>query len=620
MTEIKGHIVLLEFEEDYPSEPIDGELKILKRYGRNVIGNPIKCSEINFGSNETHAIALKNIDSKGTLVERMRIHTNGNVGIGPDDPMAKLDIRKTITHEFGTDKPGLTVGSLHISHESGASENDSASITFGAAQKAESAQSGIYVQSSENGTKMSFATTDNSDVGAKMRMLIDETGNIFLGTSKTETTTPENWVYVPNKLLIGYSDNLYYNKFGLKLDDVSTTAPTGEITSKALRLFHLGAKDGDNAEENNLLTVVKYNGNIGIGDMVPEEKLHVDGIVQANLGFKGDGSLITNLNGSNITSGIFSDAQIPLTISRSDHKHTGNSDDGPKILHSNLSEILGADTNSPDSVKNRHVSNAQAKDWQDHVKIKGGNPHHMTADDVNALFGGGTINGPGAKLSINGGLYVSGDIQTSRGGIVGGVKWKPIDPLYTSKSFLGVLPTRSNTISEYPIRDNVPSEAIEVLVYVYVRTGGLNPDENTEFQIYTSEGMTAYRYYDREQKCRLMALEAVRSAGNLVIAMNVGKTVSAMYVGETVGPMGMYGHARYVSNARYVQEGWDHNYPHSTKYKHYLLVHGYPQEAWSYNSDTFWLPLTSERVIKVIKRGANLCGNHESSIYIIGYR
>ena len=171
-------------------------------------------------------------------------------------------------------------------------------------------------------------------------------------------------------------------------------------------------------------------GKVGIGINEPNEKLEVDGNVKATE-FIGKGSEITDLNGEKITNGIIDDSRIPQTIARVSlfdpnigHKHTGDADNGPKISHSNLGDILEIDPTLDDTSKNKHISNALAKGWQDHIttneigitssddkkdkhvsdalakgwqdhiNIKSGNPHGTTAKDVGALsVGGGTIDG-----------------------------------------------------------------------------------------------------------------------------------------------------------------------------------------------------------------------------------
>jgi hypothetical protein len=56
------------------------------------------------------------------------------------------------------------------------------------------------------------------------------------------------------------------------------------------------------------------------------------------------------------------------------------------------------------------------------------------------------------------------------------------------------------------------------------------------------------------------------------------------------------------------------------QYAHYLFAHWYPQDAWSYNSGTFWLPITSAKEIRVTSTGTAAPGNAGGEIFIIGYR
>ncbi|MDD5078675.1 MAG: tail fiber domain-containing protein [Candidatus Omnitrophica bacterium] len=105
----------------------------------------------------------------------------GNAGIGTYIPQTRLDIRRTISHTYPT--AGQVYGSLHISPETSAAADNSASITFGACQGVTSAQAGIYVQSSgAYGTKMYFGTTNVYATGSQVRMMIDQLGNVGIGT------------------------------------------------------------------------------------------------------------------------------------------------------------------------------------------------------------------------------------------------------------------------------------------------------------------------------------------------------------------------------------------------------------------------------------------------------
>src|SRR3989338_3860036 len=103
----------------------------------------------------------------------------GNVGIGITGPRSSLEIAKSIAHTYPT--PGLTYGSLHISDVGTA--GNSGSITFGSPDS-DSQHAGIYVQGSgAYGTKMYFGTTDAYVTGSKVRMMIDASGNVGIGTA-----------------------------------------------------------------------------------------------------------------------------------------------------------------------------------------------------------------------------------------------------------------------------------------------------------------------------------------------------------------------------------------------------------------------------------------------------
>ena len=68
----------------------------------------------------------------------------------------------------------------------------------------------------------------------------------------------------------------------------------------ALRPFRIGLSDGAVSIGNNTLNVL-HGGNVGIG-MSATERLDVNGNIRASGTFIGNGSTITNLNASNLTS------------------------------------------------------------------------------------------------------------------------------------------------------------------------------------------------------------------------------------------------------------------------------------------------------------------------------
>jgi hypothetical protein len=67
------------------------------------------------------------------------------------------------------------------------------------------------------------------------------------------------------------------------------------------------------------------------------------------------------------------------------HHHSGAANDGRKVSHGDLNDILVVAPTSADTVTNKHLSNAQAKVWQDHVNLTAANPHNTTAAMIGAL-------------------------------------------------------------------------------------------------------------------------------------------------------------------------------------------------------------------------------------------
>jgi hypothetical protein len=130
----------------------------------------------------------------------------------------------------------------------------------------------------------------------------------------------------------------------------------------------------------------------------------------------------------------------------------------------------------------------------------------------------------------------------------------------TSKIYLGSLPMGNNQTSVYSIPTSIPTTAKEVLVYARVRTVfDFHFVGDMEFMIYTEELGVKYAHY--------------------------------LYA---------FLHGFFVEGES---------------------LHGSYWRNWSYNSSTFWLPITSARQIKVTSYMASSPSPSVSGeIYIIGYR
>jgi hypothetical protein len=113
--------------------------------------------------------------------EKLRLTSAGSLGLSNGNPAARLDVSQE--NSFNATTPGtLTNYGIHLSGQ--ATADYATGITFSAGQAtASNANAGIYSQGSGSyGTKMYFATTSNYGTGAITRMMIDNLGNVGIGT------------------------------------------------------------------------------------------------------------------------------------------------------------------------------------------------------------------------------------------------------------------------------------------------------------------------------------------------------------------------------------------------------------------------------------------------------
>ena len=226
---------------------------------------------------------------------KMRVHGNGNVGIGSTSPVTKLDITKSTA--FNATTPGLGYYNLHLSAPQNGVNDEATGITFGTTNNL-NAQAGIYVQNSAlYGTKMSFGTTNNYGIGSQTRMTIDNLGNVGIGTSTS---------YNSKLVIKGANPNTGNSLF----TDWQTSEDTDD---QRMMLFYLGSTNASNrafAFQTTLGTVANpaiislqpSNGNVAIGQ-VPSigAKLHAglstNGVVARFDGGAGKGLTIQTVPG-----------------------------------------------------------------------------------------------------------------------------------------------------------------------------------------------------------------------------------------------------------------------------------------------------------------------------------
>ena len=202
--------------------------------------------------------------------EKMVIESSGNVGIGTDSPGTKLDVLGNVRVQAGNvwseTTQGGSTGSIHIDPNS-ATDHAGGSITFGASDTSNgtNAHAGIYVRSDGSyGTKMYLSTTDSYGVGSKTAMMIDQAGNVGIGTSSPGA----------RKLKIVGSSSAY----PLSLDSTDSDYQL-EFTKNGTSEWWIAASASSfKIHENGVgdkLTVLA-GGNVGIGTSSPDAKFEVE--------------------------------------------------------------------------------------------------------------------------------------------------------------------------------------------------------------------------------------------------------------------------------------------------------------------------------------------------------
>ena len=199
------------------------------------------------------------VPGSGTL--RMRLDSNGRLGIGSTTPNTMLDIAVPST---GTTLTGTNrYAGIHLDQTS--TNDEFVGITTSGTTTG--TQGGILFQGSGSyGTKIHFLTTDSYAAGMKLRMTLDNAGKLGIGTS-----SPAKTLDVVGDIKL--SGGLYNDSSTINFLTTSGSAQGAKVASLVI-----SSNYSNNAPTNGLYV----QGNVGIGVTSPSEALHVTGNIKAS--------------------------------------------------------------------------------------------------------------------------------------------------------------------------------------------------------------------------------------------------------------------------------------------------------------------------------------------------
>ena len=221
---------------------------------------------LDISSRGNAASAIQLYTSSGTSPsERMRIASDGNVGIGTTNPGAKLDISDSIPilRITGTRNASWTIGQTMASLEY-FSEDAS-----GTAANSVRASINLVNEASVYGstTGLSFSTKGDTAGLPTEKMRIDSSGNVGIGT-----TNPSKRLHVSSSDQSTARIRLSNTNTSSGGDNIDLVAGINNVGQDGFSIY--------NATSNQTQLVIQGGGNVGIGTSSPDSKLEVEGNIR----------------------------------------------------------------------------------------------------------------------------------------------------------------------------------------------------------------------------------------------------------------------------------------------------------------------------------------------------
>ncbi|MFM2376235.1 MAG: hypothetical protein RLZZ165_1332, partial [Bacteroidota bacterium] len=340
-------------------------------YGRNSGVSPtLRLQSLDDGNFSSHFVisTLSGATSatSGSLSERMRIASNGNVGIGTASPTKKLQVEGDSLFKGNLNIEGGSSSNLTVSGNSTLTGN----VGIGTASPSTKLHvigdirlDGGKIQS--NGPLVLHPDVDNTgdDIVRFLNSIGDENmrihsdGNVGIGTaSPTKKLQVEGDSLFKGNLNIegGSSNNLTVSGNSTLTGNVGigTASPTKKLHVEGDSLFK-GNLNIQGGSSNNLTVAGNstLTGNVGIGTASPAEKLHVIGNLRVDEGeIQSWGQLIfhpdVDKSGDDIVRFVNSDGGETMRIHSDGNVGIGTASPGSKLSVNGNLEVTGVYTQS----------------------------------------------------------------------------------------------------------------------------------------------------------------------------------------------------------------------------------------------------------------------------------